>query len=193
MTNKTDSIPSNELLVRETAAALAHRACCGTEHDTANGKLHGYCVVCGVPWPCDTAKYYLRLAPETVTELDALRAENANLRANYMRLVGGHAPETNDCHIRPHDFCSAGTCKVCMDAARYRFIRQSESVLAPEHEKEFAEMWADIYQKNTSEFMDRRIDQAMRALGDPREGVGVTLKANEHYCIDCNEAHDPRT
>lgn len=59
------TLTSNELLVRETAAALAHRACCGTEHDTANGKLHGYCVVCGVPWPCDTAKYYLRPAPET--------------------------------------------------------------------------------------------------------------------------------
>lgn len=34
------------------AQLIAHRACCGSEHDTANGKLHGYCVVCGVPWPC---------------------------------------------------------------------------------------------------------------------------------------------
>jgi hypothetical protein len=58
---------SNDLLMRETAAALAHRGCCGTEHDAANGKLHGYCVVCGVPWPCETAQYYLRRAdkPET--------------------------------------------------------------------------------------------------------------------------------
>lgn len=38
------------------AAYAAHRACCGTEHDTANGKLHGYCVVCGVPWPCVVAQ-----------------------------------------------------------------------------------------------------------------------------------------
>lgn len=53
---------SNELLLRETAAALAHRACCGTEHDPPNGKLHGYCVVCGVPWPCETAQFYLRPA-----------------------------------------------------------------------------------------------------------------------------------
>jgi hypothetical protein len=44
----------------ETAAALAHRVCCGTEHDPSNGKLHGYCVVCGVPWPCETAQSYLR-------------------------------------------------------------------------------------------------------------------------------------
>jgi hypothetical protein len=44
----------------DVAAAMAHRACCGTEHDPANGKLHGCCVVCGVPWPCDTAKYFLR-------------------------------------------------------------------------------------------------------------------------------------
>ena len=45
------------------AAALAHRACCGVEHDPAQGKLHGCCVVCGVPWPCDTAKYFLRPSP----------------------------------------------------------------------------------------------------------------------------------
>lgn len=37
------------------AQLIAHRACCGTEHDPANGKLHGYCVVCGVPWPCEYA------------------------------------------------------------------------------------------------------------------------------------------
>lgn len=52
----------------DTAAALAHRACCGSEHDLANGKLHGYCVVCGVPWPCDTAKYFLRSPAPTSGE-----------------------------------------------------------------------------------------------------------------------------
>ena len=46
----------------DVAAAMAHRACCGTEHDPANGKLHGYCVVCGVEWPCETAQYFLRKA-----------------------------------------------------------------------------------------------------------------------------------
>lgn len=42
-------------LVERTAQLIAHRACCGSEHDAANGKLHGYCVVCGVPWPCEYA------------------------------------------------------------------------------------------------------------------------------------------
>jgi hypothetical protein len=46
---------SPEMLV----SAIAHRVCCGTEHDPLRGKIHGYCVVCGVPWPCDTAKKYL--------------------------------------------------------------------------------------------------------------------------------------
>lgn len=41
------------------ASAIAHRVCCGTEHDPPNGKLHGYCIVCGVEWPCETAKKYL--------------------------------------------------------------------------------------------------------------------------------------
>lgn len=34
---------------------IAHRVCCGTEHNPLSGKLHGYCVVCGVPWPCKYA------------------------------------------------------------------------------------------------------------------------------------------
>lgn len=38
-----------------TAQIAAHRACCGTEHDPANGKLHGCCIVCGVAWPCEYA------------------------------------------------------------------------------------------------------------------------------------------
>lgn len=41
------------------AQLLAHRACTGMEHDPENGKLHGCCIVCGVPWPCEIA------SPET--------------------------------------------------------------------------------------------------------------------------------
>ena len=46
---------SSSSMTDRVARLLAHRACCGTEHDPANGKLHGLCVVCGVPWPCDYA------------------------------------------------------------------------------------------------------------------------------------------
>ena len=37
------------------AQLIAHRAVHAAEHDPANGKLHGFCLVCGVPWPCDVA------------------------------------------------------------------------------------------------------------------------------------------
>ena len=37
------------------AQLIAHRACCSSEHDLSVGKLHSYCVVCGVPWPCEYA------------------------------------------------------------------------------------------------------------------------------------------
>ena len=37
------------------AQMIAHRACCGSEHDPSVGRIHGYCVVCGVPWPCEYA------------------------------------------------------------------------------------------------------------------------------------------
>lgn len=75
------------------------------------------------------------------------------------------------------------TCDVARDAARYRFIRQSESVLAPEHEKEFAEMWADIYQKNTSEFMDRRID---RAMNDLKAAPIETSSSLDQFFLPCD-------
>lgn len=48
-----------QMQMNKIAAATAHRVCCGTEHDPQNGKLHGYCVVCGVPWPCETAQLFL--------------------------------------------------------------------------------------------------------------------------------------
>jgi hypothetical protein len=51
----TPAMPTPEMI----AAAIAHRACCGSEHDTSMGKFHGYCIVCGVPWPCRTAKAFL--------------------------------------------------------------------------------------------------------------------------------------
>lgn len=42
------------------AAAQAHRVCGSAEHDPQQGKLHGYCVVCLIPWPCETAQVFMR-------------------------------------------------------------------------------------------------------------------------------------
>jgi hypothetical protein len=55
--------------------------------------------------------------------------------------------ETGECHIRPHDFCSAGTCKVCVDAARYRFIR---------------EVTPGLVKWNIPAALDTAVDEAMR-------------------------------
>lgn len=52
--------PESAVRSADIAAALSHRGCCGSEHDPSQGKLHGYCVVCGVPWPCETAQHFLR-------------------------------------------------------------------------------------------------------------------------------------
>lgn len=40
------------------AIITAHRPCHSAEHDPVNGKLHGYCIVCGIPWPCEIARHY---------------------------------------------------------------------------------------------------------------------------------------
>lgn len=49
----------NDKLEDKIAAATAHRACLGVEHAPENGRVHGDCIVCGVPWPCETASKYL--------------------------------------------------------------------------------------------------------------------------------------
>lgn len=38
--------------VERVAQMTAHRACGNQEHNPAQGKLAGYCVVCSLPWPC---------------------------------------------------------------------------------------------------------------------------------------------
>lgn len=60
-------------LLERTAQLIAHRVCCGMEHDPTNGKLHGYCVVCGVPWPCE----YAGIPPVRV-QLSTGKARNAD-------------------------------------------------------------------------------------------------------------------
>lgn len=53
---------SADRLLTKIAACTAHRACRGCEDDQANGKLHGYCIVCGVPWPCEVAQSFIDVA-----------------------------------------------------------------------------------------------------------------------------------
>ncbi len=54
---RADLLRPSEVML---ASALAHRATHSAEHDPANGKLHGYCIVCGVPWPCETATQFIQ-------------------------------------------------------------------------------------------------------------------------------------
>jgi len=83
-----------------TASALAHRGCCGSEHDPANGKLHGHCVVCGIPWPCDTAKRFLAPIREVVDQTFNLDDIYGCMHGNiFSRTITYLAPTTERC---PH-------------------------------------------------------------------------------------------
>lgn len=42
-------------LIERIAQIIAHRVCIAAEHDPGNGKMHGCCVVCAEPWPCEYA------------------------------------------------------------------------------------------------------------------------------------------
>ena len=49
------SIRQTGEMLRQVAVLTAHRACHSAEHNPEAGRIHGYCIVCGVPWPCDYA------------------------------------------------------------------------------------------------------------------------------------------
>ena len=73
----------SEELRERTAQLLAHRACCGVEHDPPNGKLHGYCVVCGVPWPCAYAGSPPESLPAPGEAVEAVVKECLELSDNW--------------------------------------------------------------------------------------------------------------
>jgi hypothetical protein len=78
---------------RERAAQLtAHRACCNEEHDPAHGKISGFCVVCGVPWPCVMAQ------PDRLTDL-ARKAHDliAGIETRLREI--GHLSDSPDANI----------------------------------------------------------------------------------------------
>jgi hypothetical protein len=70
-----------EATTERVAQLTAHRACIGAEHNPAQGKLHGYCVVCGVPWPCE----YAGISP--ASELATARRTIERLKADKKALV----------------------------------------------------------------------------------------------------------
>jgi hypothetical protein len=48
------------------AAFQAHRACTGleAERDDTGARIHGACIVCGQPWPCEVAQVAIDVAKE---------------------------------------------------------------------------------------------------------------------------------
>lgn len=58
----TEKLKMAQDVSERVAQLTAHRACCGNEHDGMS-KFHGYCVVCGVPWPCEYAGQPPKFSP----------------------------------------------------------------------------------------------------------------------------------
>lgn len=46
------------------AAAQAHRCLGANEHDPVAGRVAYNCAVCNVPWPCETARCFMRKPPQ---------------------------------------------------------------------------------------------------------------------------------
>jgi hypothetical protein len=114
-----------------------------------NGKLHGYCVVCGVPWPCETASNFLRPNPlqakledrvrmlgfvqdqltERNRENEALKERERQLReanARLSKVVEGLCPEcgANDLHSAELQGKAAISCCECDWISTYAALAQ---------------------------------------------------------------------
>lgn len=82
-----------EVVNERAAQLLAHRATHAAEHDPENGKIHGFCIVCGVPWPCEIAQpwgdelsgYVVRMPDGKVQWHD--RLDRAEMDAEYGETV----------------------------------------------------------------------------------------------------------
>lgn len=72
----------------DAAVLTAHRVCIGLEHDPQNGKLHGYCIVCGVPWPCA----YASPKAELVEQITTLTRDLAQARERVAELEQERSP-----------------------------------------------------------------------------------------------------
>jgi hypothetical protein len=91
------STASGLVAIERAAQLIAHRACCGSEDDPANGKLHGYCVVCGVPWPCEYAGKPPARHPSHPTGPDWKPIESAPKDEAY---IGAHFDHTGIREVR---------------------------------------------------------------------------------------------
>lgn len=83
-------VPITETLgFRDQIAEIqAHRACHSAEHDPANGNIHGYCIVCGVPFPCDYVG-----KPSRDLEMEELRAWAKKCEQSQAAWQANHAAE----------------------------------------------------------------------------------------------------
>lgn len=114
-----DSLAARPQAVDERVAQLtAHRAVGNQEQDLDQGKLAGYCLVCQVLWPCETAK------PQAVDMRDELLEILAEFNGGFIdigRFVGkiedlaaqSQVDCGNDCHYQePYGFVPMAGCPI---------------------------------------------------------------------------------
>ncbi len=59
-----------------------HRAVHSAEHDPANGRIHGFCLLCGVAYPCE----YVGTPDEFKERMDGSNKLRSKLKASEKRL-----------------------------------------------------------------------------------------------------------
>jgi len=104
--------------------------------------------------------------------------------AKRCRDVQGIPPdETAACNVRPHDFCSAGTCEVCVDAAKWRALVNCDRLTAVGSagcgigdDEPYAHLtlnfWTGLPRKearepSTMRWLDKFITKALRRSNEP--------------------------
>lgn len=106
-------------------------------------------------------------------EIERLTRELANLKQGYQNFVDDNGAEQDSLRQRLSE--------ANKDAQRYRFLRQGEDVIPPEHEAPYGGMWSRIYLKGCDrEKMDAVIDAAMaECSGDEMQAMSCDSAQND--------------
>lgn len=94
---------------------VGHRACLGVEHDPLRGKIHGYCVICGVPFPCPQADRVEQLQADLATAKEEIipdieeELRQAEARADALAVQ----LEALQTYVQHKPRCGATLCRLC--------------------------------------------------------------------------------
>lgn len=157
------------------ALITAHRACIGAEHDPSKGKIHGDCVVCGVPWPCDYAD------PNKLREQNAsLSRDLAEARGQLCRAREAANTWVPGWGVEDFQTAIAAALSSSSPCAHAEAKRPREVEMTPEQKAEFDALVDDTgvamsLDGENASYHTKRLAAVLRSIKDERKELATLL------------------